>query len=156
MIFHIAWQRQVHALDPTKNPQKTLQGGTPSERATHGVPFVSILEKCCRYIKCSNVCLLHYQLITWWRNQIEIFSMLLAHRSPVNSPHKGQWRRALVFSLICAWTNGWANNGDASNLRRHCAPYDVHVMIGRLQAIYSSQICVVPDNIIFPRRRVIT
>ena len=25
------------------------------------------------------------------------------HRSLVNSPHKGQWRGALVFSLICAW-----------------------------------------------------
>ena len=25
------------------------------------------------------------------------------HRSPANSPHKGQWRRALMFSLICAW-----------------------------------------------------
>ena len=25
------------------------------------------------------------------------------HRSPVNSPHKGQWRGALMFSLICAW-----------------------------------------------------
>ena len=24
------------------------------------------------------------------------------HRSPVNSPHKGQWRGDLVFSLICA------------------------------------------------------
>ena len=23
------------------------------------------------------------------------------HRPPVNSPHKGQWRRALMFSLIC-------------------------------------------------------
>ena len=30
------------------------------------------------------------------------------HRSPVNSPHKGQWREALMFSLIWAWTNGWA------------------------------------------------
>ena len=29
------------------------------------------------------------------------------HRSPVNSPHKGQWRGALVFYLIHAWTNGW-------------------------------------------------
>ena len=35
------------------------------------------------------------------------------HRSPVNSPHKGQWRGALMFSLICAWTNSWANNEDA-------------------------------------------
>ena len=25
------------------------------------------------------------------------------HRSPVNSPHKGQWRGVLMFSLICAW-----------------------------------------------------
>ena len=32
------------------------------------------------------------------------------HRSTVNSPHKGQWRGALMFSLICAWINGWVNN----------------------------------------------
>ena len=25
---------------------------------------------------------------------------------PLNSPHKGQWRGALMFSLIFAWTNG--------------------------------------------------
>ena len=35
------------------------------------------------------------------------------HRSPVNSPHKGQWRGALMFSLICARINGWVNNGEA-------------------------------------------
>ena len=50
------------------------------------------------------------------------------HRSPVNSPHKGQWRGALMFSLIWAWTNSWANNGDAGDLRRHRAHYDVIVM----------------------------
>ena len=50
------------------------------------------------------------------------------HRSPVNSPHKGQWRRALMFSLICAWTDSWANNGDAGDLRRHRANYDVIVI----------------------------
>ena len=32
------------------------------------------------------------------------------HRSPVNSPHKGPWRGALMFSLICVWINGWVNN----------------------------------------------
>ena len=26
------------------------------------------------------------------------------HRSPVNSPYKGQWRGALMFYLICVWT----------------------------------------------------
>ena len=34
-------------------------------------------------------------------------------RSPVNVPHKGQWRRALMFSLICAWINAWVNNREA-------------------------------------------
>ena len=29
------------------------------------------------------------------------------HRSPAMSQHKGQWRGALMFSLICAWINGW-------------------------------------------------
>ena len=32
------------------------------------------------------------------------------HRSPVNSPHKGQWRGALIFSLIWVWINEWVNN----------------------------------------------
>ena len=50
------------------------------------------------------------------------------HRSLVNSLHKGQWRRALMFSLICAWMNGWVNNGEAGDLRRHRAHYDVIVM----------------------------
>ena len=50
------------------------------------------------------------------------------HRSPVESSNKGQWHGALVFSLICAWTNGWTNNRDAGDLRRRCAHYDVNVM----------------------------
>ena len=51
------------------------------------------------------------------------------HRSLVNSPHKGQWRGALVFSLICARINGWINNGEAGDLRRHRVHYDVIVML---------------------------
>ena len=50
------------------------------------------------------------------------------HRSPVNSPHKGQWREALMVSLTSVWTNGWANNRDAGDLRHHRAHYDVSVM----------------------------
>ena len=50
------------------------------------------------------------------------------HRSLVNSLHTGQWRGALMFSLICAWMYGWANNGDAGDLRRHLAHYDVIIM----------------------------
>ena len=51
------------------------------------------------------------------------------HGLPVNSPHKGQWRGALMFSLICAWMNGWVNNREAGDLRGHCAHYDVIVML---------------------------
>ena len=50
------------------------------------------------------------------------------HRSPVNSPHKGQWRGALMFSLICARINGWVNNREADDLRRHQAHCDVIIM----------------------------
>ena len=50
------------------------------------------------------------------------------HRSPVNSPHKGKWRGALMFSLICVWINVWVNNGEAGDLRRYRAHYDVIAM----------------------------
>ena len=50
------------------------------------------------------------------------------HRSPVNSPHKGQWRGALMFSLISVWIDGWVTNDEAGDLRRHRAHYDVIVM----------------------------
>ena len=50
------------------------------------------------------------------------------YRSPVNSPRKGQWRGALMLSLICAWINGWVKNHEAGDLRCHLAHYDVIVM----------------------------
>ena len=69
----------------------------------------------------------------WWRHQMETFSALLAivreiHRSPVNFPHKGQWRGALMFALICVLINGWVNNRKAGDLRRYRAHYGVIVM----------------------------
>ena len=47
---------------------------------------------------------------------------------PVNSPHKGQWRGALMLSLICVWINDWGNNREAGDLRRYRTHYDVIVM----------------------------
>ena len=47
------------------------------------------------------------------------------HRSSLNSPHKGQWRGTLMFSLICAWTEAWVNDREASDLRHHRAHYDI-------------------------------
>ena len=83
-----------------------------------------------------------------------IFFALLAfvrgiHRLPVDSPHKGQWRGALMFSLICDWTDGWPNNRDASDLRRHynefCCKYalwhvtrksDLELVISKLYVLW--------------------
>ena len=45
------------------------------------------------------------------------------HRSPVNSPNKGQWRGALMFPLIL---NKWLSKQfQAGDLRRHRAHHDV-------------------------------
>ena len=72
--------------------------------------------------------------LPWWCHQMETFSALLAFcagKSQVTgeSPHKGQWRRALMFPLICTWINNWENNSEAGDLRRHRAHYDVSVMM---------------------------
>ena len=81
---------------------------------------------------------------TWWRHQMETFSALLALCAgnspvPVTSPHKGQWRGALMFSLICVWINCWINNREAGDLRRYGAHSDVIVMI-KIYAFYSRNI----------------
>ena len=84
------------------------------------------------------------QYWAWWRHQMGTFSALLAlcvgntpvtgeflrgiHRWRVNSPHKGQWRGALMFSLVCGWIDGWVNHREAGDLRRHRAQYDVLVL----------------------------
>ena len=75
---------------------------------------------------------IHSCISSWWRHQMETFSALLAlsgiHRSPVNSPYKGQWRGALISSLICTWTNGCVSTRDAGDLRHHRAHCGVTVM----------------------------
>ena len=92
-----------------------------------------------------------YFLFSWWRHQMETCSASLAfvrgihrwlqgiHRSPLNSPHTDQWRVALTFSLICAWTNGWVNNQDAGDLRRHRVHYDVTAMWSWIVIQWSGQ-----------------
>ena len=67
---------------------------------------------------------------SWWRHQMPRYWPFVRgiHRWPVNSPHKGQWRGALMLSLICARIDGWVNNLKAGDLRRHCAQYSVTVM----------------------------
>ena len=97
--------------------------------------------------RCTH--LLHlYFLFSWWRHQIETCSASLAfvrgihrwlranHRSPMKSPYTDQWRGAFMFSLICPWTNGWVNNQDAGELKRHRSHYDVTVMWCRIVILW--------------------
>ena len=78
---------------------------------------------------------LHDDVIKW-KHFSRYWSLVREiHRSPMNSPHKGQWDGALMFSLMWAWINGLVNNGKAGELRRHCAHYVVTVMIRTVSSV---------------------
>ena len=90
-----------------------------------------------------------YTMITSWKHFGRYWSFVRRiSRSQVKSPQKGQWRGALVGFLICAWINGWVNNREAGDLRRHRAPYEVIVMQGIMIRVVCAIIlyCVVPIN----------
>ena len=81
--------------------------------------------------------------ITWWRHQMETFLALLpfcAGNSPVTGefPSQRPVTRALMFSVNCASINAWVNNRKVGDLRRHCAHYDVIVMINQWELACSS------------------
>ena len=87
-----------------------------------------------------------------WKHFLALLA-LCAGKSPVNDPHKGQWRRALIFYLICAWINAWVNNRSAGGLRRHRAHYDVIIML--LLGVFSNSL-VRSFNSIFGVRKTIS
>ena len=94
----------------------------------------------------------HYDGVIKWKHFPRYLPFVRGiHRSPVNFSHKGQWRGALMFSLIYARINGWVNNREAGDLRRHRAHYDVNVMITTTSGIVTS-LCFhsyVWDSILF-------
>ena len=79
-------------------------------------------------ITCMRLFLWHDDVIKWKHFPRYWPFVRGIHRSPVNSPHKGQWRGALMFSLMCTWINARVNTRKAGDLRRHRAHYDVIVM----------------------------
>ena len=82
-----------------------------------------------RYTVACMIFVPPYHDVIRWKHFPRYWPFVLGiHRSPVNSPHKGQWRRALMFSLICVWINDLANNREAGDLRHYRAHYDVTVM----------------------------
>ena len=73
---------------------------------------------CSRFARCSvllwldigRFCPYHDDVIKWKHFPRYWPFVRGINRSLVNSPHKGQWHGALMFSFICAWINDWVNN----------------------------------------------
>ena len=71
-------------------------------------------------------------LMSWWRHQTGAFSALLAlcaGNPPINGGFLSQRSVTRSFDVffIRIWTNGFASNRDAGDLRRHRAHYDITV-----------------------------
>ena len=97
-------------------------------------------------IKPSQQNHIYHDDILKWKHFLRYWPFVRGiHRSPVNSLHKGQWLEALIFSVICAWTNGRVNMRDG-DLRRHRAHYYVTVML--LFDLQTYDICRYNANII--------
>ena len=95
------------------------------------IKYASALQEIPIYVQTTK----HDDVIKWKHFPRYWPFVRVIHRSPVNCPHKGQWRGALMFSVICAWINGWVNNHEACDLGRHRAHYDVIVMYSLPAAI---------------------
>ena len=54
-----------------------------------------------------------------------------------------------MFSLICVRINGWVNNGEAGDLRRNRAHYDVIVMFRDTGIRYDHEMIVTNASIHF-------
>ena len=92
--------------------------------------------KTCNKSTHTYICVSHDDVIKWKHFPRYWPFVRGIHRSPVNSPHKGQWHGALMVPLVCAWINGWANNLKAGDLRRHRAHYDVIAMCVCVFSLY--------------------
>ena len=114
-------------------------------RACYGVSLVSILENidrvikkldCIYVIKPRSVALLLLSSIHLMTSSNGNIFRVTGHLCGefTGARHKGQRRGTLMFSLICAWINGWVNNVKVGDLRRYRTHYDVTVMLnqGRL------------------------
>ena len=108
------FENNMAVTEAEYNPQKTPHNS--SWWASYGLSFVRLFKK------------INDDVIKWKQFPRYWPFVWGIHRSPVNSPHKGQWRGALMFTLICAWINGWVNNREAGDLRRHRAHFDVSIM----------------------------
>ena len=117
----------------------------------HSIPWVCTWRSLTRTFLCTRwfhaintVTHIHDDVIQWKHFPRYWPFVRGIHRSPVNSPHKGQRRGALMFSLICSWIKGWLNNGEAGDLRRHRAHYGVTVMCCKYHTLHNDTLTPAP------------
>ena len=83
----------------------------------HIITFITF-NNVCRFVITMNDRggVVHIDVIRWGHLPRYWPFVRDIHRSPVDTPHKGQWRGTLMFSIICDWAKVWANNRNASHL----------------------------------------
>ena len=79
--------------------------------ASHEIKFCS--KHTDHELHSTGEAMLHDDVIKWKHFPRYWPFVWRIHRSRMNSPHKGRWRGALMFSMICVWINGWKNNRGA-------------------------------------------
>ena len=89
----------------------------------------------------------HDDVIKWKHFPRNWLFLRRIHRSPVNSLHIGQWRGALMFSLISVWINDSVYNREAGDFRRCLAHCEVIVM--RVLSCWSNERqAIEPSNVL--------
>ena len=107
--------------------------------------IISALRSDIRY---EHIITFHDDVIKWEHFSSYWSFVRWNHRSPVDSTQKDQWRTALMFSLICAWTKGLAKNRDAGDLKRHRAHYDLIVIPNKKFSLLWVKVCLILWNLI--------
>ena len=111
-IVIVKWGRQVTGInilwDPTACNSARFTAGTLAV-VYSTAQGANIKHAELGIIPYHRVSILHDDVIKWKHFPRYWPFVRGIHRSPVNSPHKGQWRGA--FDVFVAWINGCVNNG---------------------------------------------
>ena len=83
----------------------------------------------------------HDAVITWKHSPRYWPFVRGIHQSPVNSPHKTQWRGALMSSLICAWINVSSSSSNFISRRIQQNTFHMHNIYKIISQMYSSGGC---------------
>ena len=120
MRFINIWPAILHISIPDRRMSNMFL-----QKLYHSCSMTGLPRFCCMMLKPVRwmwLCIFHriHDDVIKWKHFPRCWPFVRGiHRSPVNSPHKGQWRGALMFSIICVWINGWVNNRKAGDLRRY-------------------------------------